>query len=185
MEQSFINATREHQLKSEYAFKMNKFYESVKGIQKLCAKLDGTITESDKRLINRIQEIDSLIEKVANEGWNWHEFEMALEEQNRIIQRHAKQGGFNSYICEFDMLKDLMLFFTQEDYSFNFNWETPQFVITIELSSKYEILIQNNGDINIELYMGDKKARKQTLLLETRNMQLIKNQIEFNVNLFN
>lgn len=185
MEQSFTNATREHQLRSEFAFKVNELYKAALGIQEYCAKLDGTARELDRKLINEIQDLDDIFQEQSNDGWNWHELQQVLHDYNQQTQRLAIRHGFNSYKNEFHLLKEIMSYMMNEGFIFDFQWEEPQFSIKVEISSKYDIIIQNNSDINIELYIDDKDSDTSTLLLETRNTQLIINQLEFNYNLFN
>jgi hypothetical protein len=185
MEQSFTNAPREHQLRSEYAFKMNELYKAVLGIQEYCAKLDGTARQLDKKLIEEIQDFDNIFQEQSNDGWNWHELQQVLHDHNQQTQGLAIRHGFNSYVNEFHLLQDIMNYMMNEGFSFDLEWEEPQFTIKVEISSRYDIIIQNNSDINIELYMNDKDRGTNTLLLETRNTQLIINQLEFNFRLFN
>lgn len=185
MKNEYFTAPREHKKRSEYAYKVNKLTRAFVDMQAYYASLDGTTSEIDLKLIKETHNLSDILSLEQASIVNMHELTQDLVEYNKAIARQAAQYDYNSYKNENMLMHEVINYLVSNDYEFDLNYECPQFELVIQLSSVKWIIIRNNGDIQLELLIMNKNEPNSPILLETRNTELVINQIEFLYGLFN
>lgn len=167
MSDIYFTADERQKLMSEYAYKANKIYDAFKDMQLYLMKLDGTKSDLHHQLIMDFNE------KFKHDDFpfNWHEITKASARASSEIDRDRMRYGEECYKNEFDLFNEIFMWLTNQDIDeINIEYCRPQYDIRFNIEN-YEFLIMNTPDMEVALFMGDKK------LIVTRDTTQIINQL--------